>query len=117
MFSIALFLPTVVLNGAYWGQCDSIYGAMVVHALALLLEDRPKSSVVLMAVAFSFKLQAIFVLPLWGVMWLARKVKFWHLWLFAVTYMGTYPARPPVGKASVGYFEGIFRSEWGSIPA
>ena len=109
VFSIALFLPTVVLNGAYWGQCDSIYGAMVVHALALLLEDRPKSSVVLMAVAFSFKLQAIFVLPLWGVMWLARKVKFWHLWLFPVTYMGTIlPALllgKPLWEILKGYFD------------
>lgn len=97
-FLITLLLPTVVLNGAYWGQCDSIYGALVIHALAQLLEDRPKSSVVLMAMAFSFKLQAVFVLPLWGVMWLARKVKFWHLWLFPVTYMGTILPALLLGK-------------------
>ena len=97
-FLAALFLPTVVLNGAYWGQCDSIYGALVVHALAQLLEDRPRSSVVLMAVAFSFKLQTIFVLPLWGVMWLARRVKFWHLWLFPATYMVTILPALLLGK-------------------
>ena len=26
----------MVLNGAYWGQCDGIYGALCIHAAALL---------------------------------------------------------------------------------
>ena len=38
-FAAALLLPTVVLNGAFWGQCDSIYGALAIHAAALLLEE------------------------------------------------------------------------------
>ena len=37
-FAAALLLPTVVLNGAYWGQCDVIYGALCIHAAALVLE-------------------------------------------------------------------------------
>ena len=31
-FSILLLLPTVVLNGAYWGQCDSLYAALTLLA-------------------------------------------------------------------------------------
>ena len=85
-FAAALLLPTVVLNGAYWGQCDAIYGALAVHAAALLLEGKNKTSVALMGLAFSFKLQAVFVLPLWGVLWLAKKVKFRELWVFPLTY-------------------------------
>lgn len=98
VFLVILFLPTVVLNGAYWGQCDAVYGAIVVHALAFLLKDKPKSSAALIAVAFSFKLQTIFVLPLWGVMWLAKKVKFRHLCLFPVTYVGTILPAMLLGK-------------------
>ena len=86
-FAAALLLPTVVLNGAYWGQCDVIYGALAVHAVALLLEGKNKTSVALMGLAFSFKLQAVFVLPLWGVLWLAKKVKFRELWVFPLTYL------------------------------
>ena len=86
-FAAALLLPTVVLNGAYWGQCDVIYGALAVHAVALLLEGKNKTSVALMGLAFSFKLQAVFVLPLWGVLWLARKIKFRELWVFPLTYV------------------------------
>ena len=86
-FAITLFLPTVILNGAYWAQCDAIYGALAVHAVALVLKGRNKTSVALMALAFSFKLQAIFILPLWGVLWLAGKVKFRELWIFPLTYL------------------------------
>lgn len=101
VFSILLLLPTVILNGSVWGQCDSIYAALAVHALAQLLEDRPGPSVVLMALAFSFKLQTIFILPLWGVMWLAGRVKFRQLWWFPLAYFVTiFPAillRKPLG--------------------
>ena len=50
-FALLLFLPTVVLNGAYWGQCDAIYGALVLHALAQVLAGKNKSSLVLLQIA------------------------------------------------------------------
>ncbi len=97
-FGAALFLPTVVLNGAYWAQCDVIYSGLCIHAAALLLEGRNKTSVALMAVAFSFKLQAVFILPLWGVLWLARKVKFRELWVFPLVYFATIVPALLMGK-------------------
>ena len=86
-FGAALLLPTVVLNGSYWGQCDVVYGALAVHAVAMLLEGRNKTSVALIGLAFSFKLQAIFILPLWGVAWLAGKIKFRELLVFPAAYL------------------------------
>lgn len=97
-FALLLFLPTVMLNGAYWGQCDAIYGALAVHALAQVLAGKNKSSLVLLAVAFSFKLQTIFLIPLWGVLWLARKVKLWELLIFPVTYVVTIIPALLLGK-------------------
>lgn len=97
-FGAVLFLPTVVLNGALWAQCDVIYGALAIHAASLLLEGKNKTSVALMAVAFSFKLQAIFVLPLWGVLWLAKKVKFRELWVFPLVYFLTIVPALLMGK-------------------
>lgn len=88
-FLALLLLPTVVLNGSYWGQCDSLYGALVLHALACVLDRKPVCSVVLLAVAFSFKLQTIFLIPLWGALWLCGKVKFRHLLAFPLTYFLT----------------------------
>lgn len=97
-FSILFLLPTVLLNGAYWAQCDVIYGALTVLAVALVLEGKNKTSVALMAVAFSFKLQTVFVLPLWGVLWLAKRVKFWELWVFPGVYVLTILPALLLGK-------------------
>lgn len=81
-FSILLLLPTVILNGACWGQCDSVWAALCVHSLAYALKDRPIASLALLSLAFSFKLQAIFIIPLWCALWLAGKIKFSHLFVF-----------------------------------
>lgn len=97
-FCVLLLLPTVVLNGAYWGQCDSIYGSLVLLALTDALDKRPARSVVWLGVAFSFKLQAIFLIPLWCVLWYSGRVKFKHLLLFPVTYVGTILPALLMGK-------------------
>lgn len=97
-FCILLLLPTVVLNGAFWGQCDSVYGALVLLALANALEGRGARSVVWLGVAFSFKLQAIFLVPLWCVLWYSGRVKFKELFLFPVSYFATILPALLLGK-------------------
>ncbi|MDE6107264.1 MAG: conjugal transfer protein TraL, partial [Oscillospiraceae bacterium] len=37
-FCVLLLLPSVVLNGACWGQCDSVWAALCLLALATALE-------------------------------------------------------------------------------
>lgn len=86
-FGILLLLPTVVLNGACWGQCDSVWAALCLWALAFALEERPLSSLTFLALAFSFKLQAIFLIPLWCALWFSKKLKFHHLFLFPCVFL------------------------------
>lgn len=81
-FFLALFWPTVVLNGAVWGQCDSIYVSLAVLSVWLVLADRPALGVACIAASFAFKLQAVFVLPVFLLFWLARRVKLRHALLF-----------------------------------
>ncbi|MDE7171312.1 MAG: conjugal transfer protein TraL [Oscillospiraceae bacterium] len=114
-FGAALLLPTVVLNGAYWGQCDVIYGALAIHAAALTLDGKHKAAIALMGAAFSFKLQAIFVLPLWGVLWLAKKVKFGELWVFPLAYFGTIVPALLLGKP-LGDILGVYLNQLGEYP-
>lgn len=84
-----LWLPTVFLNGAYWGQCDSMYVALSIWSLYLVLTDRPLAGVAVYALSFSLKLQAIFMMPLFLAFIIARKMKFWQLFAFPVTYVLT----------------------------
>lgn len=88
-FCALLLLPTVVLNGSLWGQCDALYGALTLHALASALEDHPKTSAALLGIAFSFKLQTVFILPLWAILWIARRTRFRDLLCFPLAYFAT----------------------------
>ena len=87
LFHIAQLLPTVVFNGAYWGQCDAIYTAFCLMALALALTDRPVRSMVCFGVALSFKLQTVFFLPALLPLWLRRQVKLRHVLLIPAVYL------------------------------
>ena len=62
-----LLLPEVLLNSAAWGQADSTYSALVVWALWGALRNRAMTTWICFALAFTFKLQAAFLLPLFVV--------------------------------------------------
>lgn len=62
-FAAVLFAPTVLINSGYWGQCDSIYASFCLGSLYFLLRGRPWWACVFLGLALSFKLQAIFFLP------------------------------------------------------
>lgn len=83
-FFLVLFWPTVVLNGALWGQCDSIYVAFAVLSLWLVLSEHPMLAMASIAAAFSFKLQAVFVMPVFLLFWLTRRVKLRYFLVFPV---------------------------------
>ena len=63
VFLIVLSLPTVLLDGACWAQCDPVYITFVVLSLYALSTDRPYLSAISLSVAFAFKLQTIFFFP------------------------------------------------------
>lgn len=87
MFHIAQMLPTVVFNGAYWGQCDGIYTSFCLLALYLALTKKPMRSMVCFGVALSFKLQTVFFLPVLLPLWLRRQIKLRHVLLIPAAYM------------------------------
>ena len=86
-FFAVLFLPTVFLNSAVWAQCDSSYTSLLVLALVLALDEKPCRSMICAALAFGFKLQAVFVLPVFAVLWMQGKLKWTHFLLFPATYV------------------------------
>ena len=77
-FFLVLFWPTVVLNGALWGQCDSVYAALAVLSVYLVLSGHPLLGVVSIGASFAFKLQAVFVMPVFLLFWLTRQERRAH---------------------------------------
>ena len=63
VFLIITVLPTTLIEGAFWGQCDSVYAFFVVMSLCDLKTAHPWRSAAFLALAFAFKLQTIFVFP------------------------------------------------------
>ncbi len=86
-FFVILTLPTVFLNGSLWGQCDSTYVALAILGIYCALDDRPVLSMILAALSFGFKLQAVFILPVYAVLWFKGKFKIWHFAVFPAAYV------------------------------
>ena len=82
-----LLLPTVLLNGVYWSQCDSIYVALAIWSLYFIFKGKPCLSMVFLALSFSFKLQAIFFLPVYFLFLCRKQLKLWQLPIFPLTYL------------------------------
>ena len=113
-FFTVLFLPTVVLNGSLWGQCDSIYVAFALLGLWLGLTDRPILSVLCFTLSFGFKLQAVFLMPIMAVLWFRGNYKLWHFALFPVFYVLLVLPAVLLGKPFVDTIT-LYASQTGSI--
>ncbi|GHU88588.1 hypothetical protein FACS1894202_04950 [Clostridia bacterium] len=89
IFAVTLFLPTFISNSAQWAQCDSIYAACCLLSYYFVMNGKPKTGVIMAGLAFAFKLQAIFYLPMFLIFLAARKVKLRHAALFPTVYAVT----------------------------
>lgn len=80
-----LFLPQVILNGSCWGQCDAIYASFILLSLNYLFQDKPTISFILLGISFAFKLQFIFILPFYIILYfLERKFSFFHFLIIPI---------------------------------
>lgn len=70
---VLLLSPTVILDGAYWCQCDIIYTTFILYALYCFFKGNSKWCFIFVGIAFSFKLQTVFILPFLLIMWLKKQ--------------------------------------------
>jgi len=92
-FVLTLAVPTVFINSAMWGQCDSIYSAFAIGSVYFGLSGRSKASYAFMALALSFKLQAIFLVPILPMFVITNKIKLKDCYMFFAVYIATlFPA-------------------------
>lgn len=88
-FGIALLLPTVVLNGGMFAQCDSLYAGCALWGLALSLNGKPARGAACFALSLAFKLQAVFLLPIVAVLWADQKLRLSDALVFLLTLVLT----------------------------
>ncbi|MEW5941631.1 MAG: hypothetical protein AB1750_18345, partial [Chloroflexota bacterium] len=68
-------LPTIILDGAWWGQCDSIFTSFALGSFYFALRERPRAALILFGLAFAFKLQAVFLAPFLLFLLLKRRIR------------------------------------------
>ena len=84
---ITLFLPTVIINGSLWGQIDASYTGLSLIAIYYLQRQKPLTASLWYGVAFSFKLQAIFFLPVFIIyFWFHYRHKIYYVFIIPIVY-------------------------------
>jgi Gpi18-like mannosyltransferase len=89
-----LFLPTVIINGSLWGQIDASYTGFSLIAIYFLQKDKPLTASIWYGVAFSFKLQAVFFLPVFIIyFWFHYRHKIYYVFIIpGIYYLLALPA-------------------------
>ena len=93
-YAAVLCSPTVVMNSAFWAQCDSIYVSFIILAVYFTLRDKRSLCFVMLGLAFAFKLQTVFIIPLF-LFWyiLNKKISIAHFLIIpAVVFILCLPA-------------------------
>ena len=81
--SIVFSLPGVILNSSFLGQCDAIYTCFCLIFMLMILKNKPKLACLFYGIALSFKLQAIFIAPIFLYLLVSKKIKIMDL-IFAI---------------------------------
>jgi Gpi18-like mannosyltransferase len=80
VYAAVLMIPETFLNSALWGQCDALYTALCIFSLYFLVKRNSFPACALLGFALAFKLQAIFLLPLFVfVLFTDRRFRLYHL--------------------------------------
>ena len=80
--TIVLLIPTVIYNSSWWCQCDIIYSFFVVLSLYFYNKNYTNKSFIALGLAFSFKLQFIFILPVFIILFFRDKKIKWYQFLY-----------------------------------
>lgn len=91
--ALVVILPTTVANAALFSQCDALWAAPCLLAVAAAIERRPAAMLVWCGIAFAFKLQAMFLAPFAVAVLISQRAP-WRLWLIppAIYIVAMLPA-------------------------
>lgn len=118
--SVLLLSPTVILDGAYWCQCDIIYTGFLLYALYFFLKGNSRCCLIFTGISFAFKLQAVFILPFFIIMWLKKRtVKLpdflWIPVIYVISSLPAYLFGRDFKELMAVYFEQTNTYPWGTL--
>lgn len=92
--AVLLLCPTVILDSAYWCQCDIIYTTFILYAIYFLLKEDSNKCLIFVGISFAFKVQTMFIVPFLIIMWLKNKtIKLYHfVWIPIIYVISAIPA-------------------------
>ena len=79
--------PTVILNGAVWGQCEIVFTSFLLLSAWAVIAEMGALAALFFGFALAFKLQAVFLAPFIFAMVLARRIRWQHLLLVPVGWV------------------------------
>lgn len=89
-FMVTLVLPATIFNGSMWGQCDSIYGSLVLASLYFLLTNSYFKSAFFFALSLCLKLQGIFFAPVFAILILTKNLPKKFILTFVALFIALY---------------------------
>ena len=112
-FTVAMIVPSFILNSGMWGQCDSFYASLLFIGLYLCMRDAPKRGCFFLGLALATKLQAAIVFPILLFFLAYGKVSVRHLFLILAAYVLTLVPAVVAGR-SVGDIINIYLNQIGT---
>jgi Gpi18-like mannosyltransferase len=86
--ALAFFLlPELIVNGPIWGQCDIIYTLFLIAFIYFVIDKKGMIATVMLGVAFSFKLQTVFIGPFLLYLLLVRALSLRQLLIVPLVYL------------------------------
>ncbi len=92
-FILLCFHPLLILNASGWGQADTIYSSFSVLSVLMLMRGKNTWAMVLFGISFALKMQALFLLPLFVMVYFCeKKLSLWQFLLVpAVALLTSLP--------------------------
>lgn len=73
VYGTLLILPNIFINSSVWAQCDFSYSSLILLSIFCMTKEKFRLAIVSFGLAFCFKLQAIFFLPVLLVVYMVKK--------------------------------------------
>ena len=86
-YALSLMGITIILNSGWWGQCDSIYTMFSLAAIYFFLCKKQRIAMIFVGCAFCYKLQTIFILPVFIIAMLRKEYKFRYIIWIPIIYI------------------------------